>query len=126
MMNSNAGWKAKLSEPMTGYRARIAVVVVGLLLAGATIAAAADPAAEDAARGERLARQWCTGCHLIGPGVAGGDAGPPFAHVANDPGKSDVALRTWLADPHPPMPKLELTRRGIDAIAAYIKTLKTE
>lgn len=115
-----------MSEPMTKCPGRIAVAAVGLLFAGAAIATAADPAAENAARGERLARQWCTGCHLIGPGMAGGDAGPPFARVANDPGKTEEALRAWLADPHPPMPKLNLTRRGTDAIVAYIKTLKTE
>ncbi len=112
-----------MTKPMAGCRAGIAAV--GLALAAAA-ALAADPAAENVARGERLARQWCTGCHLVGPGVAGGDAGPPFARVANDPSKTDATLRTWLADPHPPMPKLDLTRRGIDAIVAYIRTLKTE
>ncbi len=35
-------------------------------------------------------------------------------------------LRAWLADPHPPMPKFDLTRAETDAIIAYIKSLKRD
>ncbi len=35
-------------------------------------------------------------------------------------------LRAWLADPHPPMPKFDLTRAETDAIIAYIGSLKRD
>ena len=74
--------------------------------------------------GLRLARQWCAGCHIVEPAGRGGDAGPPFAQVANSPDRTPTTLRAWLNDPHPPMPNLGLTRTEIDDIVAYIDSLQ--
>ncbi len=99
-----------------GFATGLAIGALGL-----ATAAAADPA-----EGLRLARQWCTSCHIVAPGSGGSDAAPPFQAVANNPGVTEGGLRAWLADPHPPMPRFDLTRAETDAIIAYIKSLKRE
>jgi mono/diheme cytochrome c family protein len=81
--------------------------------------------AADSARGADLARRWCTSCHVPGTAArAGTDAGPPFAQMAADPAYTDARLRGWLADPHPPMPNLNLSRADIEDVIAHIRGLK--
>lgn len=83
--------------------------------------------AGDARQGEALARQWCSNCHLIGADqAAGGDAAPTFAVIAETAEERTSELTAWLADPHPPMPNLNLTRVEIDDLLAYIKSLRQE
>ncbi len=86
-----------------------------------TNAAFADPD-----EGLRLARQWCTSCHIVAPSTGGSDAAPPFETIANDPMVTEGGLRAWLANPRPPMANFDLTRTEIDAIIAYINSLKRE
>jgi mono/diheme cytochrome c family protein len=62
----------------------------------------------------------------VAPSTGGSDAAPPFESIANNPLVTEEGLRAWLADPHPPMPKFDLTRTEIDDIIAYIKSLKRE
>jgi mono/diheme cytochrome c family protein len=78
-------------------------------------------------QGHTLARQWCSGCHLVEPGQAtGGDAAPPFMAIAQDPALTPERLTQWLSDPHPPMPNLSLANEEIAALVAYIGSLRTE
>jgi mono/diheme cytochrome c family protein len=94
---------------------------------GAALAAlAAAPAlADDGAAGEALARRWCAACHVVAADqTAAGDAAPSFRAIANDPTRTENALRTWLADPHPPMPNPGLSADQIEAVIAYIATLR--
>lgn len=84
---------------------------------------AAEPVG-DASAGKRLAREWCAACHYVGPGAAASDAAPAFAEIANDPAATPEGWRNWLVDPHPPMPNLSLSRQEIDAIVAYLLSLK--
>jgi mono/diheme cytochrome c family protein len=82
-------------------------------------------AQERVEQGHMLARQWCSGCHLVEPGQpAGGDAAPPFMAVAQDPALTPERLTQWLADPHPPMPNLSLANEEIAALVAYIGSLR--
>lgn len=101
--------------------------ILSMTLVAGALALAAGPAAAQAAdpvEGERLARAWCSQCHVVGDGVAkAADAGPTFATLAKDPAKSEAALRSFLQHPKPPMPPLELSRRDIDHLVAYIKSL---
>jgi len=85
----------------------------------------ANPAAADAAAGERLARQWCVNCHIIGNATAGAaQQGPPnFVSIARG-GITDAELRAFLSHPHGQMPDLSLTRSEIDDLVGYIDTLK--
>ena len=99
-----------------------------VMLVAALLLAPLAAAAGDAAAGEEMARRWCAECHLIGsaPAATVIDGAPPFTAIANDPEKDGAYLRTWLFDPPPPMPKLELSRREIEDLVAYIESLKAE
>lgn len=97
-----------------------------LVLAGGLLIASAPAAAEDAEAGRALARSWCAHCHVVEERQAqASDIAPPFAQIANDPKKTKLGLEAWLADPHPPMPNLNLSQAQIDDLIAYIETLKT-
>ena len=87
-------------------------------LAAGAPAMAQEP---DIGRGRELAVRWCSDCHLVGPDVPGGDAGPAFATLARQ--RSDEGLRAWIAEPHPPMPQIDISARAVDEIAAYIRSL---
>ncbi len=80
-------------------------------------------AAGDAMEGERVAKQWCASCHVVGKGGKGSDKAPAFAALAGNPAKSEAYLKTWISNPHPPMPNFNLTRRTIDDLVAYIRSL---
>jgi len=86
-----------------------------------------DAHAGDRNQGEHLAKQWCTSCHLTSTDQAsGGDAAPPFPLIAESAADRSDDLSAWLADPHPPMPNFNLTRREIDDLLAYIESLKAD
>jgi len=95
--------------------------VVAALAAGAPTHA---HAAGDAQTGAVTASRWCSACHLIGPGETGATTqGPPsFQTVARL--RTDDQLKGFLANPHPPMPPLELSRADIDNLIAYIATMR--
>jgi mono/diheme cytochrome c family protein len=80
-------------------------------------------AAGDAREGQRLAEQWCTSCHVVGQKGRGGDAAPPFIALANNPAKTETYLKGWISNPHPPMPNFNLSRRAINDLVAYIRSL---
>jgi mono/diheme cytochrome c family protein len=84
----------------------------------------ADPAwAADAANGERLARRWCSSCHVVAPDLPMTTTeAPPFSEIARRPGFSPSLIAFFLLDPHPKMPDMGLSRRAADDLAAYIAT----
>jgi len=92
-------------------------LAAGLWLASFTAASAAG----DAATGGALAERWCTGCHAAG--AAGSDAAAPFIEIVRRPGRSDDYFYVWLTDPHPPMPRLDLSRQEIGDLIAYLRKL---
>ena len=80
--------------------------------------------AADVEQGGTLAKQWCSNCHVVAPGqAAGGDGAPAFTTIADTAADRTDDLRAWLADPHPPMPNLDLTRNEIEDLLAYIESL---
>lgn len=80
-------------------------------------------AAGDPVEGRRIAEQWCASCHVIGPKSRGGDTAPPFIALANNPAKTETYPRGWISNPHPPMPNFNLSRRTIDDLVGYIRSL---
>jgi mono/diheme cytochrome c family protein len=69
--------------------------------------------------------QGCYGCHRIGA------AGTPIAHDLSHIGRKYTAsqLASWLRDPasqkpHAHMPRLALTEDEIQAVAAYLASLR--
>jgi mono/diheme cytochrome c family protein len=87
---------------------------------------AASPAlAADAGNGERLARRWCTACHVVAADQRSptGEA-PPFATIARHPGLDEARIVVFLLNPHPRMPDMALSRAEAGDLAAYIASLK--
>ncbi len=87
-----------------------------LLLAVSPARAAGDPD-----NGARLTQTWCSGCHAAG--ASGADVAPPLREIASRPGRTQAYLYAWLTDPHPPMPRLDLSNRQIADLMAYLATL---
>jgi len=94
------------------------------VFAGALLAASAVPGlAGDAKRGAIIAKRWCATCHVV--------ARDQTTAIADAPSFFDVAQRrvdrkqiaNFLIDPHPPMPDMHLSRKEIDDIVAYIRSL---
>ena len=87
------------------------------------LSTAVPAGAFDVEAGRRMAEVWCSGCHIVdGDGTS--DVAPGFRQIANDPSKTPDRLRTWLANPHPPMPNFNLSRPEIDDIIAYLESLR--
>jgi mono/diheme cytochrome c family protein len=98
----------------------LTLMVMAAALWAGNAAAAGDPRV-----GQAIARTWCVSCHATATGqTSATDIAPPFIDIANDPARTPTRLRTWLTDPHPPMPDPGLTRAQIDDIIAYIRTLR--
>jgi mono/diheme cytochrome c family protein len=76
----------------------------------------------DADVGRELARRWCTACHVVDREGTGTDAGPALPSLLAGK-RSAEQIEGWLADPHPPMPNLDLSRQEIDDIMAYLQSL---
>lgn len=104
------------------YKTALAAVL--WLVAHGGLAAPAQ-ALDDPANGKRIAERWCSACHLVAPGQAVATvAAPPFASIAERSSKELDKLETFLADPHPVMPNLSLTRREIADLVAHIRSLR--
>jgi mono/diheme cytochrome c family protein len=103
---------------------RLALLACAALLAGIGTAQAANPA-----NGQIVARKLCVNCHIVEPGGAPGQrdvpAGvPSFMAIAEKPGQTEDRLTGFMLNPHPPMPQVQLTRRELDDLAAYILSLQ--
>lgn len=98
------------------------VTLLLALMAGASTAASAQ-AAGDREAGWHLARQWCTGCHVVDAAGHGTDVAPAFPVIARERGRDQRWLRAWLATPHPPMPNPNLSGAEIEDVVAYLESL---
>ena len=107
------------------YRAILTPWVFTVLLVGSFSNVAAQEIG-NAAAGRRLANDWCSSCHLVGPtaerGVSSG--APTFAVIARMKSTTPMALKVFLQTPHSGMPDLHLSRTEIDDLTAYILSLK--
>ena len=111
-------WRAlfRSDRPVTGMRGFSLLVLIVL--------ASPAHAAGDAEEGHVLARQWCSQCHIVDAEQTRGSADvPPFAAIASSESLTPEGLAAFLADPHPVMPNLSLSRAEIADIVAYIETL---
>lgn len=82
--------------------------------------------AGDATQGEKLVKQWCVTCHTDNEAGRGTDAAPSLDSLAKENEHSPEWVNAWLLDPHPPMPNLGLTKKEIDDIQAYLRSLSKE
>jgi mono/diheme cytochrome c family protein len=98
----------------------------GLLLTSIIVFSAPVAGAADASNGERLARQWCSSCHIVAPNQTGPTTeAPPFPTLAARTDLDASTIAHFLLDPHPRMPDMALTRNESADLAAYIKSLKS-
>lgn len=83
------------------------------------------PAPTDIEQGQTLARAWCAGCHQVEPGGKAPFAEvPSFVAVARMPSTTGSALRAFLSTPHSDMPQVKLKAGELDAMIAYVLSLK--
>jgi mono/diheme cytochrome c family protein len=101
-----------------------------LLPLAVTLAAGPVPPDQpgDPAAGHRLAKTWCSSCHVVDSSQTTGSAtgAPPFPAVARMSSTTPISLRVFLQTPHARMPNLQLSRDEIDDVIAYILSLKKE
>ncbi|MBI1980965.1 MAG: cytochrome c [Methylocystis sp.] len=82
-------------------------------------------AAGEAQRGAIIAKRWCASCHVVTSDQTSASAdAPSFYDIARR--RTDKRkLGHFLMDPHPPMPDMHLSRKEIDDIVSYIRSLDT-
>ena len=98
------------------------VYLIASVALGSSIAAAAD-----VRQGERMARRWCSPCHVVASDQTQPTSeAPPFSTIANNKNFDANQLAFFLLDPHPKMPDMGLSRREANDLAAYIASLKNE
>jgi len=97
-----------------------------LLVLALVFAATAAHAAGDATDGRVLAKYWCSSCHVTERARLGTvvDSAATFFEIVGRPGRDADFLRSFLSDPHYPMPNFQLTRDEIDDLVAYLTSLK--
>jgi mono/diheme cytochrome c family protein len=96
-----------------------ATIIAGLLLAiSASAMAAGNPEA-----GRLLVERSCTGCHAPATSSAATDVAPSFSAIAQRNRLNRAWVRAWLTGPHPAMPGIDLSRRQIDDVVAYLNAL---
>lgn len=99
----------------------------GALAWAMVLCAVSGPAAfaADAQNGKKIALQWCSSCHLVSEDqdTAASVSLPSFFDLSKDESWTEDNLKTFLADPHPKMPNMNLANREIADIARYIDTL---
>lgn len=102
-------------------------IFIGFLMTGPSAVADSDlTSAARAVLGKEIAKLWCSHCHLVEPTDTGNVQSDviTFREIANREGQSELRMQKFMMDPHPPMPKLELTREDRHNLVAYILSLK--
>ena len=103
----------------------IATTSLHLLLLFAAGSVGSALAQGNAETGGAIAERWCSSCHLVSSDQtsAAADA-PSFMSIAQKSESEIDALEGFLADPHPPMPDMSLSRNEIRDLLAYIRSLR--
>lgn len=88
----------------------------------AALLVAAPALADQVGDGRAIAQRWCATCHAMGD-VTASDAAPSFQTLARI--RDDAALARWMsAPPHGQMPDPGLSREQVDALVAWIASLR--
>jgi mono/diheme cytochrome c family protein len=107
-------------------RWRVVLPVVSVVVLVSTGAASAQDRSETVVRGEKLfMTHGCYGCHTVGK--VGSPIGPDLSKVGGKYTLRDMAR--WLQDPAAQqptahMPRLQIPPGEVDALAAYLASLR--
>lgn len=111
----------------------LALLVAVLSACGSQVIASgqapSSPSPPDAAEGLEFAQAHCSHCHAVTAlKLSPNPESPSFETVANMPGLTRTTLRDWLRDSHnfPEMMDFDVAPDQIDALAAYILTLRKD
>jgi mono/diheme cytochrome c family protein len=100
------------------------IVLAAMLVAAPTIAARAQTDA-DVARGKAIAEQACAGCHAMDNWQGGSIQGTPAPAFRAIAGKARTErLKDLVTTPPHPMPGIPLSASEVNALVAYIRSLK--
>jgi mono/diheme cytochrome c family protein len=104
---------------------KIHLATIAALVTGAFLFAGEASAQGMAADGKEIAERWCAPCHRVSPDQPNANVDiPGFSEIAAGSANDYAWLEPFLADPHPPMPNLSLTREEIADLIAYIRSLR--
>lgn len=105
---------------------RVVTAAVAMTLALAVPVWAEDAQDAQVTKGRELAEALCAQCHLNpGQGEKQGPMGVPgFVAVANRKGQTVGGIVRWLKAVPPMMPDHKLTQDEIDAVAAFVMSLR--
>jgi len=108
------------------FRRWLCSLGISLLMMAGSIAGVAAQDEGDAVAGRQLAENWCSSCHIVGPGQRRGTStgAPTFTSIASHKEITRMALLVFLQTPHDRMPDLHLSRHEIDDVSAYILSLR--
>lgn len=98
------------------------LAIIGFVCLAAALSEPRPSFAADPKQGERTFNQWCTSCHIKKGAKRAGDAAPPLIELLQKKSLTPDAMRRWLANPHPPMPNLNLGRQEIENLVAYFQS----
>jgi mono/diheme cytochrome c family protein len=98
---------------------RLALALAGTVLLWTGAVHAGDPV-----QGRKIAERWCVSCHNVSTEATARDAAPPFGVLARDKAYDRDRLVQVLSDPHPPMPRVHLSRDELADVIAYIESLR--
>ena len=98
-----------------------AMLAVGMLAAGAPLAAAQPDDIGDPIAGRQIANAWCANCHALPDSkVVTATGAPSFPAIAADRAITPLALRAFLRTPHARMPDLHLSNGETDDLIAFV------
>ena len=107
--------------------AAVLAALTGVPMLSATVSAQSNTSERARAQlGAEIARLWCSHCHVVEPegtGMVQPDV-PSFREVANRTNQTAQRIEGFIQEPHPPMPKLNLTREEKRNLSTYILSLK--
>ena len=97
-------------------RAKALLVFAGVLITAPAVAG-------DPATGAVIAKRWCASCHVVVKDQTAASADAPSFYDVAQRRTDRKKIANFLIDPHPPMPDMHLSRKEIDDIVSYIRSL---
>ncbi len=92
----------------------------------AGVALGSTAQAADAGKGKIIAQRWCATCHVVSPEQSSASVDVPTFMDISKRRTETKALANFIADPHPVMPQMALTREDVDDVVRYIQSFNPD